>query len=116
MDKLHNNKKEVFTVPDGYFEQLNRKIISATVESHTTTPRRNSHILGKFRRITGYAAAIAVISVLATNIITPGKDNGSNNVTTDSSYSQNEYIDNILNSYTIDDYTFYCYLTDTDIE
>ena len=30
--------------------------------------------------------------------------------------AESDYIDNILNSYTIDDYTFYCYLTNSDFE
>jgi hypothetical protein len=112
MDKEYNRKKEVFTVPEGYFEQLNRKILDATVESRTATPRRKSYTLGRFGRVARYAAAVAVLFVLAINILTPG-NNASNNVAMNES---DEYIDNILNSYTIDDYTFYCYLTNSDFE
>ena len=35
MEKPENRKKELFTVPDGYFEQLNSKILDATAKSRT---------------------------------------------------------------------------------
>ena len=112
MDKEYNRKKEVFTVPEGYFEQLNRKILDATVESRTAAPRRKSYTIGRFGRVTGYAAAVAVLFVLAINVFTPGSNANSNVAMNEG----DEYIDNILNSYTIDDYTFYCYLTNSDFE
>ena len=114
MDKPSNTKKEIFTVPEGYFEQLNRNILNATVNSRTSTTRRKSHIIGRFNRISGYAAAIAIIFVIAGSLIAPFSKNAENTAFTES--VENEYIDNILNSYTIDDYTFYCYLTDSDLE
>ena len=38
MENLNDNKKKVFTVPDGYFEQLNRNIIKATAGNEVTAP------------------------------------------------------------------------------
>ena len=116
MENLNDNRKKVFTVPEGYFEQLNRKILEATVESRTATPRRKSHILGRFGRVAGYAAAVTVLFVLAINVFSPDNKPNNNVAMDDNSYSQDEYIDNIMNSYTIDDYTFYCYLTNSDFE
>ena len=115
MDKLQNNKKTVFTVPEGYFEQLNKEIIGATAGSRPASPRHKSHIIGKFSRLTGYAAAVALLLFVAKNILTPDNDTD-NNISLAENITESEYIDNILNSYTIDDYTFYCYLTDSDFE
>ena len=109
MEKQVHTKKEVFTVPEGYFEQLNRNIIDATVNSNVAVPHRKSI----FGRVAGYAAAVAVLFVLAINILVP--DNKANSEKIAMS-AEEEYIDNILNSYTIDDYTFYCYLTNSDFE
>ena len=119
MENLNDNKKKVFTVPDGYFEQLNRNIMKATAGNEVTAPRRKHFVLGKFARIAGYAACIAILLGVATTLFAPGKKTG-NNVTiitaNENSNSDNEYIDNIYDSYAIDDYTFYCYLTDIDFE
>ena len=116
-----NNKKKVFSVPEGYFEQLNRDIIAATAKNSTIAPRRKSFVLGKFARITGYAAAIALVCGVAATMFTPNKKADSTTVQTIAienidNDNDNEYIDNIFNSYNIDEYTFYCYLTETDSE
>ncbi len=114
MEKQKEIEKQIFTVPEGYFEQLNKEILSATTERCTITPRRKSYTLGRLGRVAGYAAAIALFFAIASNIFAPGSKANENNA---SAYvAESEYIDNILDSYTIDDYTFYCYLTDSDIE
>ena len=114
-----DNKREVFTVPDGYFEQLNRSIMNATAGKDAPAPRRKRFILGKFARVAGYAACIAILLGIATTVFTPEKETG-NSITAiaanENEDSNNEYIDNIFNSYNIDEYTFYCYLTDSDFE
>ena len=112
MEKQKEIEKQIFTVPEGYFEQLNRDILSATVERSATAPRRKNHILGKLSRVAGYAAAVALLFIVTSNFFVPG-DRVNDSI---ASTAESEYIDNILNSYTIDDYTFYCYLTDTDFE
>ena len=110
MEKQEYTKKEVFTVPEGYFEQLNRNIMDATANSNVGIRRHKNHLFG---RVAGYAAAIAVLFVLSTNILAPGDNANCEKIATS---ADQEYIDNILNSYTIDDYTFYCYLTQSDFE
>ena len=112
MEKKYNTKKELFTVPEGYFEQLNKEILTATVERQAVAPRRKSHIIGRFSRVVGYAAAVALLFIVAKNIFVPD----SSNTAIAENNTESEYIDNILNSYTIDDYTFYCYLTNSDFE
>lgn len=108
MDRQDNIRKKTFTVPNGYFERLNKDILGATA----ATPRRSNrnHVIGRFTRIAGYAAAVATLFIVASNVLT------SNKADEIAATAQSEYIDNILNSYTIDDYTFYCYLTESDFE
>lgn len=114
MEKPSRIKKDVFTVPDGYFEQLNRSILDATVNSRTAIAHSRTRTIGRFTRIFGYAAAIAVLFVIVGNLIVPFSKNAEERTFAEA--IENEYIDNILNSYTIDDYTFYCYLTESDYE
>ena len=119
MENLKENKKKVFTVPEGYFEQLNRNIMAATAGNSTPVPRRKHFVLGKFARITGYAAAIVLLLGVATTLLIPDKEAVNTTVSAIASENidnGNDYIDNIFNSYDIDEYTFYCYLTDTDYE
>ena len=116
MEKPENRKKELFAVPDGYFEQLNSKIMDATAGKQTVKPRRKSFVIGKFSRIVGYAAAVALVFGVTANLVAPWHRTGNDTAANNNVYAENEYIDNILNSYTIDEYTFYCYLTDTDFE
>ena len=115
MEELKENKKEVFTVPKGYFKQLNRNIMAATVDTGTASPRHKHFVLGKFTRIAGYAAAI--ILLLGVLFFPENKTDDKAIVTVVASENtdiDSEYIDNIFNSYNIDEYTFYCYLTNTD--
>ena len=115
MDKPENRKKKLFTVPEGYFEQLNSRILDATANKPADKPNpKKSHVIGKFSRIVGYAAAIAIIVGITANFLAPLHNTGNDNAANDYIYADSEYIDNILNSYPIDEYTFYCYLTDAD--
>lgn len=119
MENLEENKKKVFTVPEGYFEQLNRNIMAATVGNSTPATRRKHFVLGKFARIAGYAAAVVLLIGVATTLFIPNKEADNTTVSATASENiddENDYIDNIFNSYDIDEYTFYCYLTDTDYE
>ena len=116
MENKHNTKKDVFTVPEGYFEQLNNDILKATVGNNVATPRHQRHVIGRFYRLTACAAAVAILLVFAGNLLAPRDTADSNTAETESALAENEYIDNIYDSYSIDEYTFYCYLTDTDFE
>ena len=42
MGNKHNTKKEVFTVPEGYFEQLNKDILKATIGNNAAIPHPKS--------------------------------------------------------------------------
>ena len=66
MENKHNTKKEVFTVPEGYFEQLNNDILKATVGNNVATPRHKRHVIGRFYRLTACAAAVAILYLPAT--------------------------------------------------
>ena len=117
-------KKDPFATPEGYFEKLNSDILKATCGSSLPQEKRKKVSLVSRMRWVGYAAMIAIIATVAAGIIAvPGTDwkkgNASNEFTAGntSEYDNSidgEYIDNMLESYPIDEYTFYCYLTDTD--
>ena len=111
MKEVKDRKETGFSVPEGYFEHLNREILDATVKSRTGAVHRKRHTIGIFSRIAGYAAAVAILFAIAGNFLTTDSKDNAN-----TENAENEYIDNILNSYPIDEYTFYCYLTDSDFE
>ncbi len=114
MENKNNIGKHTFTVPEGYFEKLSSEILSATVERRPIKQQHKGHVLGLFGRFIGYAAAVALLFIVAKHTFM-AESNG-NTAWTEGSNAQDEYIDNVLNSYAIDDYTFYCYLTDSDFE
>lgn len=116
MSKHNVTNKEVFTVPEGYFELLNKNILDATVKGRAVTTHRKKHILGRFSRAFGYAAVVAFLLVVAGNFLFTSNKTNSNKSVADNTNTESEYIDNIFNSYTIDDYTFYCYLTESEYE
>lgn len=118
MEERENKKKNSFTVPEGYFEQLNREILDATSEKRTGTSVKR-YRLGRFSRFAGIAAAITIVFVLAGNLFTNSGTTAAvatANSTASAVYDDidNEMIDNLLSNYPIDEYTFYCYLTDTE--
>ena len=119
METKKKGYKEVFTTPEGYFERLAKDISAATVENSTVAPKRRI-VIGKWYRVAGYAAALAIM--FATGIgLSINKSAGKHAAqqiaaTAEEQSAESDYIDNILNSYTIDDYTFYCYLTNSDFE
>lgn len=101
--------KKCFTTPEGYFEQLNLGIKEATCKNSAPSPKKRS-LTRRVTRIMGYAAMIAIIATVATNVIF--KNTQSNNIENNFvNIEESEFIDNMLASYPIDDYTFYCYLT-----
>lgn len=118
MEERENKKKNSFTVPEGYFGQLNREILDATSEKRTDTTVKR-YRLGRFSRFAGIAAAITIVFVLAGNLFTNSGTTAAvatAGSTASSGYDDidNEMIDNLLSNYPIDEYTFYCYLTDTE--
>jgi hypothetical protein len=57
------SKKNPFIVPDNYFEEVNRKIISSTVENQSEVKERS--IYRKLRPYLAVAASIAVLAILS---------------------------------------------------
>lgn len=117
-------KKDPFATPEGYFEKLNSDILKATCGSSLPQEKRKKVSLVSRMRWVGYAAMIAIIATVAAGItsipgadrkkgISPSEFTAGNTSEYDNSID-GEYIDNMLESYPIDEYTFYCYLTDTD--
>ena len=119
METKKKGYKEVFTTPEGYFERLAKDISAATVENSTVAPKRRI-VIGKWYRIAGYAAALAIMFATGIGLsINKSADKHATQqiaATAEEQTVEGDYIDNILNSYTIDDYTFYCYLTNSDFE
>ncbi len=123
-----HNGKRIFNTPEGYFEQLEKEIAKATVGNTGHIPaKRGRTITANWRNWAGYAAMIAAIVTIA--LATTGKGDGerrlnaqtaqetqqANAATFADSYDiDSEYIDMMLTSYPIDEYTFYTYLTETE--
>lgn len=118
--KLEDYKnRQPFSTPEGYFEGLNRSIINATGKVPEINATKKHYTLGWWTRTIGYAAMLA-IAIFVADSIAKGNDTASEKAVARSIQEgpmlDNEMIDNILTNYPIDDYTFYCYLTDTDID
>lgn len=109
----YKNRENPFSTPEGYFEELDRNIMESTCR-----PRVARRItLGLCARVLGDVAMLAIVALVAYQALT-WEGAGSNVAAADNKDQtlDNELIDNILNNYPIDDYTFYSYMTDTDID
>lgn len=115
--------RQPFSTPDGYFEELNRKIIGATSKAPATaaTPVKKSIMLGMYAKWLSVATMLVFVCLIAFNgtgnkqtagstILAAGTEqtlaDGTENI------AEEEFMDNLLDNYPIDDYTFYCYLTE----
>ena len=120
-----SDNRDKFTVPAGYFEEFEKKILLSTCDKkqHITTGARKIN----WFKWTSYAATIAIVATItavamnysikeqkaeeiAENAL-PAKTNNAGE-----SAGDEEYIDNMLQSYPIDDYEFYCFATNTSFE
>ena len=117
MNLENYKKKSGFTVPDGYFEKLESEIKRATCHK-SAEPEKKKTIFTGFMR---YAAMIAIVFAAAAGIIYNYADapaafftNNSPVAEMSNALEDNEYIGNMLAEYPIDEYTFYCYMTDSD--
>lgn len=111
----HKNRKP-FSTPDCYFEELNRSIIEATSKVPAKPVAKKSHYIGTWARTLGYAAALAIVAIVTVKALvvdttenTTAQNAGS---TQEELIYDNEFYDALLENYTIDDYTFYCCLTE----
>lgn len=111
MDLNDYKKRNSLTTPDGYFEKLNDEIKRATCMAQPVArPRRStaSHFAG----LLGYAATIAVVALIAAHIITDTQRERANaEMAVFDSLDDSDFVDNMLASYPIDEYTFYSYMT-----
>lgn len=115
--------RQPFSTPDGYFEELSSKIIGATSKAPATaaTPVKKSIRLGMYAKWLSVAAMLVFVCLITFNgtgnkqtagstILAAGTEqtpaDGTENI------AEEEFMDNLLDNYPIDDYTFYCYLTE----
>lgn len=113
MNKEIKNKTEhnPFAVPDGYFEKFHDRLMASLPESPLQQQeKRRLRLLGNLRRWS-YAAAVIVAFLVGGTVF-----HESNKATSDilAEEYDSEYIEELLDNYPIDDYTFYSYLTSTD--
>lgn len=129
MELNNYNRKSPFITPKGYFENLEKNILKNSCGKQEANCQKRDKIrtLG-WLRWTSYAATVAVIATIA--IYMTGKNGTENSQATIAGTEQfaaitesngsdayeldEEYIDNLLSYYPIDDYTFYSYLTENE--
>lgn len=115
--------RQPFSTPDGYFEELNKRIIEATSKAPSVTPvpARKRITLGMYARWTSIAAMFALVCLIAAkSVFNSHTIKGASDTTVVESIlasnldniTDEEYFENLLENYTFDDYTFYCYLTE----
>lgn len=108
-------KSDSFTTPEGYFEKLDRDILEATCrKSNQKTKKR------LLPNIMSYAAMVALTFLVAAGVMHDRKGRTATIVadaTSVASLSEaledNEFVESMLTEYPIDEYTFYCYMTNT---
>ena len=103
------NNKNHFKVPEGYFEQFHQSMMEQI--ERTPSKRRSIFSIGHQWR---YAAAIAAIFIMGGTIYSTGSSRQEQAYAMNEEYSS-DFIDELLDSYPIDDYTFYTYLTSNDL-
>ncbi len=109
--RIEEHNKNPFSTPTGYFEELNTRIIEAT--SKTEPIAKKSFIIGNWRRVLSYAAMLAIVALIAGELISGGVRKNEGLATVQEEMTDDiEFYDTLLENYTIDDYTFYCCLTE----
>lgn len=110
-----------FKTPERYFDNLDNRILEATVKTSVAPARKRT--IGLWAKTLGYAATIAILLLLGANVtgslITGGTAEENRSMAMEENSNEpidNEFIDNMLSSYPIDDYTFYCFITDTNFD
>ena len=115
--------RQPFSTPDGYFEELSRKIIGATSKApaEPNTTAKKSIRLGMYSKWLSVAAMLAFVCLIALNGTDDNQTAESTILAADTEYipadgtgnsAEEGFMDDLLDSYPIDDYTFYCYLTE----
>ncbi len=99
-------KKELFITPDGYFENFHDKLMKSLPQ--TLLHSNKGYYFGKIR----YAAALILLFLICGSIY---YNDINRQAFLYSEQYNNEYIDELLDNYSIDDYTLYNYLTEANI-
>lgn len=113
--KYKNTKNNPFSVPENYFKDFHRELmlrISTQQGNESHKKPKEIRLITTFKNWS-YAAVITLIFIIGGTLYVSTATNNiaSNNFVEEIS---NEYIDELLDNYPIDDYTFYCYLTNAD--
>ena len=107
------NKRNTLGLPEGYFETLQSRITSQTCNAGKAELQKRRKSFGW--RSLGYVASILAVAFIGKFTYDRNITGGAADYAANEEYYEREYIESILSSYPIDDYTFYCYLTDTDL-
>jgi hypothetical protein len=77
MNKLDNiSKKNPFRVPENYFEEVNRKILAATVDNQTSVVKRSIYRRLRPVFVTVVSlAAVVLVTFTVIKLVQPGADN-----------------------------------------
>ncbi len=103
-----------FVTPEGYFQDFHDNLMKNLPHAPKAEVKHRTRSIGTalFKRWS-YAAAIVVLFIGTIAIYnTTEKDIAYNDIASNMDYS----IDDVMDNYQIDDYTFYCYLTNNDTD
>jgi hypothetical protein len=100
-------KKDIFNVPEGYFEQLHDRVMQQLPKEERQAIRSRNIFLRRVVRMS-YAAAAAITLILCLTTFYHYNRNIYNDEFND------EIIEDLLTENPIDDYTFFCYLADVE--
>ena len=100
-------KRQPFETPQGYFDEVESNIMKMLPTQPVQSTKARTVRLNATSRFIAYAASLVIMFAIGATLL-----NSTDNSTAiaDDAYAS-EYIDEILNSYPIDDYTFNCCLT-----
>ena len=102
-----------FTLPDNYFEEFHKNLMQQLPKKEIALqPQKKQLHITKIRRWS-YAAVIAFM--LVTGAATLCQFGYYKITSAIAEAENNEMIETIFDSYAIDDYNVYCYLTNSDI-
>ncbi len=103
MNIEERKSRKTFDVPDGYFDKFHERMMQQLPQVRKSATTR-SIFSSKFIRL-GYAAVISLFIIGGASFIY------NNSIKATSDDFSKDIIEDIINNYPIDDYTFYCYLT-----
>jgi len=111
-------KKNSFTVPEGYFDNLTNEIMSKLPEKETPMVEKEISMWDRVRPWL-YMAAMFIAILLPIRFIVNRTTNSTQEIAateTENELMLDDYVDVIMNYSMMDDYTLYEYLTASDTE